>query len=85
LRNSRAAAPVPGPFMGNDTRPGATKGLRSTTVRTGVCDRRVSTSRVPPYLSVRYLDTFARHDGLWRFAERKLVVDWTDKRPSSPQ
>jgi hypothetical protein len=33
-------------------------------------------------MSIRYLDTFARHNGRWLFAERKLVVDWTDKRPS---
>lgn len=30
--------------------------------------------------SVRYLDTFARIDGNWLFAERNLIVDWTEIR-----
>ncbi len=34
--------------------------------------------------SLRYLDTFVRQDGAWLFAERKLLVDWTDTRPSIP-
>ncbi|BCP53845.1 hypothetical protein K32_24620 [Kaistia sp. 32K] len=34
--------------------------------------------------SIRYLDTFRKQDGAWLFAERKLMVDWTDTRPSSP-
>jgi hypothetical protein len=33
--------------------------------------------------SLRYLDTFAKLDGRWYFAERKLVVDWTEVRPST--
>jgi hypothetical protein len=33
--------------------------------------------------SLRYLDTFAKIDGRWYFAERKLVVD-CETRPSSP-
>jgi SnoaL-like domain len=36
-------------------------------------------------MSIRYLDVFARQDGTWRFAERRLVADWTDRRPSTPQ
>jgi SnoaL-like domain len=36
-------------------------------------------------MSIRYLDTFARHDGTWLFAERQLITDWIDKRPSSAQ
>jgi SnoaL-like domain len=30
--------------------------------------------------SIRYYDTFAKIDGTWFFAERKLMVDWTDTR-----
>jgi ketosteroid isomerase-like protein len=34
---------------------------------------------------IRYLDQFARQsDGSWLFAERKLLVDWTETRPSNP-
>ncbi|KAB1910677.1 nuclear transport factor 2 family protein [Micromonospora sp. AMSO31t] len=35
-------------------------------------------------MSIRYHDTFARQDGRWFFAERKLVTDWTDRRASTP-
>lgn len=35
-------------------------------------------------ISIRYLDKFVRQDGSWRFADRQLITDWTDKRPSSP-
>ena len=34
--------------------------------------------------SLRYLDRFVKQDGAWLFAERKLLVDWTDTRPSTP-
>jgi hypothetical protein len=30
--------------------------------------------------SLRYLDTFVKEDGTWRFAERRLYVDWTETR-----
>jgi len=30
---------------------------------------------------IRYLDTFAKQDGKWLFAERRLMVDWTETRP----
>ena len=33
--------------------------------------------------SIRYLDTFTKQDGAWLFAERKLMVDWTDTRSSA--
>lgn len=32
--------------------------------------------------SIRYLDTFSKKNGGWLFAERKLMVDWTDTRGS---
>ena len=34
--------------------------------------------------SLRYHDTFVKLEGAWRFAERKLYVDWTETRPSRP-
>jgi ketosteroid isomerase-like protein len=30
--------------------------------------------------ALRYRDTFAKDDGTWRFAERRLYVDWTETR-----
>jgi hypothetical protein len=34
--------------------------------------------------SLRYLDTFVKtHDG-WLFAERNLILDWSETRPSTP-
>ena len=30
--------------------------------------------------SIRYLDTFVKHDGTWLFSQRKLMVDWTETR-----
>ena len=34
--------------------------------------------------SIRYLDSFLKQDGAWLFAERKLMVDWTETRSSAP-
>lgn len=34
--------------------------------------------------SLRYLDTFAKVDGAWLFAERNLILDWSETRPSTP-
>jgi hypothetical protein len=31
--------------------------------------------------SLRYLDTFAKIDQSWCFAERKLILDWSEARP----
>jgi ketosteroid isomerase-like protein len=31
--------------------------------------------------SIRYLDDFARQDGQWLFAGRRLMVNWTETRP----
>jgi SnoaL-like domain len=33
--------------------------------------------------SLRYLDTFAKTDGEWLFAERRLYVDWLEERALS--
>jgi hypothetical protein len=30
--------------------------------------------------SLRYLDTFAKLDGRWYFAERQLILDWSETR-----
>ena len=30
--------------------------------------------------SLRYLDTFAKTDGRWLFAERRLILDWSETR-----
>jgi hypothetical protein len=32
--------------------------------------------------SIRYLDEFVKLDGQWFFAERRLMVNWIDTRPS---
>jgi len=41
-------------------------------------------SRTLMVASIRYLDTFVRRDCAWLFAERRLMVNWTDTRPSAP-
>jgi len=33
--------------------------------------------------SIRYLDEFVKRDGEWLFAERRLMVNWTETRPST--
>jgi hypothetical protein len=38
--------------------------------------------RVLMVIGIRYYDTFVKIDGKWLFAERKLIYDWRDKRPS---
>jgi hypothetical protein len=30
--------------------------------------------------SLRYLDTFVKIDGSWYFAERSLILDWSETR-----
>jgi hypothetical protein len=39
-------------------------------------------SRTLMTASIRYLDTFVKQDGAWLFAERRLMVNWTDTRTS---
>jgi ketosteroid isomerase-like protein len=41
-------------------------------------------SRTLMVASIRYLDTMVKQDGGWLFAERRLLVNWTDTRPSVP-
>jgi len=31
--------------------------------------------------ALRYADTYAKQDGLWLYAERRLYVDWIEERP----
>jgi hypothetical protein len=40
--------------------------------------------RVLITMAIRYLDRFDRTTEGWRIAERDLVFDWTDTRPSQP-
>jgi SnoaL-like protein len=35
--------------------------------------------------SLRYLDVFARVEGRWYFAERELILDWSETRPLGGQ
>jgi SnoaL-like protein len=34
--------------------------------------------------ALRYLDTFVKTNGEWLFAERNLILDWSETRPSTP-
>ena len=34
--------------------------------------------------SLRYLDTFVKTGDTWLFAERNLILDWSETRPSTP-
>ena len=34
--------------------------------------------------SLRYLDTFAKIDGSWYFAERNFLLNWSETRLSTP-
>jgi SnoaL-like domain len=33
--------------------------------------------------SIRYLDDFVKQNGQWLFSERRLMVNWTETRPSA--
>ncbi|SNS68138.1 SnoaL-like domain-containing protein [Asanoa hainanensis] len=39
--------------------------------------------RVLMVMSIRYHDRFVRDEGRWLFAERQLIVDWVDRRPTT--
>ena len=41
-------------------------------------------SRTLMIASIRYLDEFVKQRGEWLFAERRLMVDWTETRPVTP-
>ena len=41
-------------------------------------------SRTLMKAAIRYLDRFVKRDGGWLFAERRLMVDWTETAPSAP-
>jgi ketosteroid isomerase-like protein len=41
-------------------------------------------SRTMMKASIRYLDEFVKQDGTWLFAQRRLLVDWTETGPSAP-
>jgi hypothetical protein len=34
--------------------------------------------------ALRYLDRFVKLEGAWYFEERKLLLDWSETRPSAP-
>ena len=38
-------------------------------------------TRILMIAAIRYLDTVVKHDGIWYFNQRKLMVDWTETRP----
>ncbi len=42
------------------------------------------TQRKCQTLGIRYYDRFLRQENRWYFAERKLVMDWSDTRLSTP-
>jgi hypothetical protein len=44
----------------------------------------VDESRSLILMSIRYEDSFIKNDDVWLFSERKLIIDWTDSRPSVP-
>jgi ketosteroid isomerase-like protein len=33
---------------------------------------------------IRYRDRYRCHEGQWRIAERRVLVDWTETRPANP-
>jgi ketosteroid isomerase-like protein len=41
------------------------------------------TTRSLMIAALRYADTYVKQDGVWRYAERRLYVDWIEERPLS--
>jgi hypothetical protein len=41
--------------------------------------------RMMTVMAIRYLDQFVKEREVWLFKQRKLIIDWTDTRPSVPQ
>lgn len=35
-------------------------------------------------MAIRYEDQLVKQDGRWLFSERRLIIDWSDNRPSQP-
>jgi hypothetical protein len=40
--------------------------------------------RILMVMGIRYYDVILRQSDRWLFAERKLITDWVDRRPSTP-
>ena len=40
--------------------------------------------RAQAAIEARVLDELVKQDGQWYFAERRLMVNWTDTRPTTP-
>jgi hypothetical protein len=43
-----------------------------------------SQQRINLVMAIRYIDVFVRHDAAWLIADRRLAVDWVERRPSPP-
>jgi len=59
-------------------------GRRQDLNRYDVIDHLICTEdgdRKMRFASLRYLDTFAKIDRSWYFAERNLILDWRETRP----
>lgn len=43
------------------------------------------TGRMVRSLWIRYKDDYAKRDGRWFFATRRVLVDWSEERPAPPE
>ena len=57
---------------------------RATITGQEAADRLAIRELIDAYAHFRYLDEFVKGDGDSFFAERRLTVDWTETRPSTP-